>query len=254
MDKQKIRLAYVLNVEVVVERRADLIQLLRRQTENIRFVELRRAATLPVERLGEAVVRSDLGFSVRVPHGWSIRYTKDGLILQQMDYLLRQPIPVVQIAVLDQSPLTTSREVAETYSAVEKENATKQGLEVEVAKAGEEKTIDGEQAYQFIMHERVGIPQPGMDTTPLTVTLRAAVRLIKEGKAAKAYLVRGVHYGKDPVAANAVVEKIVSGFKFVPFEEPATATAPAATAPAPATPATGAAEDKKPEALKDILP
>ena len=229
LTSPKICMAYVLNVEVQATHQHQLTAIFGAVANLIKPIALQQAATLPVEKLGQPMEDARYGYSVRLPHGWFLTPLKQGIFLAQGDFVLGKPIPAVQIVVQEVPPLTTGREYAQKYVEMERQDAQNTQLAVKTVSEGV-KQLAGLEGYQIVLAESLANPAPGQEgTKPVTVVLRAACQSVDQNRS-KCFGMRLVHYGADPKAAEAMMDKITSGYVLL---APATATGPATAPSAP---------------------
>ncbi len=233
MEDPKLRLAYVLNIEVATSHRQGLVQLLGEMTKGIKMIPLRRPATLPVERFGQLVQSRERGFSISVPHGWHANMAKEGLMMGQVDYVLGRMTPVMRVIVEDVGPVTTARERADQLLKAEMDYAQKGGAPMNVISVDTAK-LDDTVGHQMLATQTIP-PRGEKEGTPQVVIWRLVCRDNEDKKTRMSYLLRLTCNGDDTKAGEEIMEKLAGEFRFVSASQPA--TLPAAqpeTAPAPA--------------------
>jgi hypothetical protein len=124
IDSPKLRIAYLLSVEVAKSYQPQLTALLRQVSNSIRMTPVRQTSSLPVEQLDKPLEDKRLGYSLRPPRGWFVRPVQDGLVMGMADYVLNLPAPTLRASVQGGLPLlTSSNECAQKLAMMEKELA-----------------------------------------------------------------------------------------------------------------------------------
>ena len=259
----RVWICYVLTVEAVAGKDADLLQVLGETIKTVALISLRHPAAMPVERLGRAVKDYRRGYSVRPPLGWYSAVTLVGVEMGRIDYLLGGMLmPAAQMVVAKVPPALTAEACAKDALQLAVEAATENGMVPTVISQGPAKLglTDG---YQFVLRQAARAapatapadkpaapeaplappvlivqrticasppPRPAPSTRPTQPASRPAARPAGRFSYSLVLITQGV----KPAAAVAMVEKIAPGFELFPPDEPPPATAPA-TRPEPAT-------------------
>jgi hypothetical protein len=231
IESPKIRIGYILNVEVSTSYLSDLVKILDAVAKSVKLIELRQAAKLPVEQLGPRVTFPQYGFTIQAPHGWFAMPTREGLLMGLGDFVFNQPIPVLYIIVQDKLPLlTTAREYARKALEQDRQEAEKRKMIMEGVSEGPAK-LGGLEGYQLILYHGPAEQQEEQKNPPVTVVFRVVCQPSEKDQTSRSYFTRLVYFGKDAEAADAMLEKIVGSFEFVAPDAAPTPTTTPATSP-----------------------
>ena len=84
------RICYILNVEAVADRKADVLPELGEVTKTVRLLPMQRPIDVKPIVLGKPVVSRNGLYSLRIPLGWFTEAGANGLAMGQMDYIAGQ--------------------------------------------------------------------------------------------------------------------------------------------------------------------
>ncbi|MGB2820681.1 MAG: hypothetical protein WBF17_06840 [Phycisphaerae bacterium] len=247
----KIRICYLLTVECLLERQAQLLPTLGAVIKSVELTSVRHPdVSAPLEP-GEPVQDFELGYSIRQPRRWYAVKSAIGTEMGQVDYLLGgEPMPSARLLVRPVSGEgTTSEAVAKQCLNVARTVAVKRKQTCDVTSEGPA-SLAGLPAWQFVLlHSSKKQPAlPGGTNSPESVAIvqRTVCVAAGEGKPSKAYMLTLTARGEDAKAAEALMTALAGGFSLIgPATQPATApTTKPTTRPAAKPPATAPATRK----------
>jgi len=227
----KTRICYLLTVECLLERQAQLLPTLGAVIRSIELTSVRHPDLSAAAVLGEPIHDFELGCSIRQPRGWYADQSDVGTEMGQVDYLLGGvPMPSVQLlARAVAGAAATSEACAKKCLSVARTVAVERKQTCEVISEGPA-SLAGLPAYQFVLvHSSKGRPPlPASKTSPRSVAIvqRTVCAAGSGGKPAKAYMLTLTARGEDAKAAEALLGAIAKGFSLTgPASQPTTAPA-----------------------------
>ena len=251
VKKGKVRICYLLTVEAVAEQQNAMLQVFRDLMKGVKLTAVQHSSSLAVEDLGGAVEIIPLAFSIRVPEVWHWGQAPLGVQLARTDYLRGGiPNPVVDVIAADVPADANARDFARRCIQDYTKAAAAKNAAAKVLSEGPAR-LDGVEGYQFVFQETPSKPAPAIgeaeaDPPELKVQRMICVPGGKDGRGRTDALILTV-LGSDAKSAEAMMDKIASGFKVLQ------ATTGPATGPA-TTPATGGATRASPAPASSAAP
>ncbi len=260
LDQPKMRLCYVLTVETLAERKAEVLPTLGEVVKTVRLMELRHPAQIAIGPMGAAMKDPQGRWSIRPPMGWYASVTPAGATMAQTDYLQGQePALIAYLVATTTAATSADQQMDQCLNSLEK-TATQRGLAGRLVSRKNLK-LAGRDACQIVFEQS---PKPPPATEPLSspetaaatqTSTQAATQAAAEapqpvvivqrnlclfaGVAGKSecFLLVLVAQGAAPNSAEAMMDKIAEGFELLtPAAAASPQTAPALqTAPAPQT-------------------
>ncbi len=234
----KARICYLLTVECLLERQAQLLPTLGAVIKSIELTSVRHPDVSAGAEPGEAIRNFKLGYSIRQPRRWYAVKSDVGTEMGQVDYLLGGvPMPSVQLLARGvPAGAATSEACAKKCLSVARSVAVERKQTCEVISEGPAK-LAGLPAYQFVLihssKPRPPLPGGTKSLESVVIVQRTVCVAGSGGKSPKAYMLTLTARGEDAKAAEALLAAIAGGFSLTgPATQPATApTTQPATAP-----------------------
>ena len=149
------RLQYVITVEAIADRKAEVLPALGEVVKSIRLLTVVRPIDIPLKASGRIVEGPGGTYALPVPHGWFAQTSEAGVSLAQTDYVRGgEPALSACVLVADASPGETLQQHAEQCIAAAKRNASEEGMETEVLSDGPSK-LGSAEAHQLVFEERL---------------------------------------------------------------------------------------------------
>ena len=251
----KTRICYLLTVECLLERQAQLLPTLGAVIKSIELTSVRHPDISAAAEPGEAIRDFELGYSIRQPRRWYAVKSDVGTEMGQVDYLLGGvPMPSAQLLARSVPGGTaTSEACAKKCLSIARSVAVERKQTCEVISEGPAK-LAGLPAYQFVLihssKPRPPLPGGTKSLESVVIVQRTVCVAGSGGKSPRAYMLTLTARGEDAKAAEALLAAISDGFSLTgPATQPATApTTKPTTRPAARPPATAPATRKAGEA------
>jgi hypothetical protein len=251
LDQPRMRLCYVLTVEALAERKADVLPTLGEVVKTVRLTALRHPAQIAIGPLGAAIKDPQGRWSIRPPLGWYASVAPAGATMAQTDYLLGQEPALIAYMVATTTDATSAeQQMNQCLDALEK-TATQRELQGRLVSRKNLK-LAGRDACQIVFEQ---LPKPSPATAsrmspeteaatqantqaatqaapvdaPQPVVIVQRNLCLPAGAAGKSdsFLLVLVAQGATARSAEAMMDKIAEGFELpTPDAAPAPQTAP----------------------------
>jgi hypothetical protein len=148
------RLQYVITVEAIADRKAEVLPVLGEVVKSVRLLTVVRPIDIPLKTSGRVVEGPGGTYALPVPHGWFAQTSEAGVSMAQTDYTLGGEPALSACVLIADDPLgETLQQHAQQCVTAAKRNAAEEGMETEVLSDGPAKLGNAE-AHQLVFEER----------------------------------------------------------------------------------------------------
>lgn len=209
----KLRLCYVLTVEMAPARQASMQPMLSDIARSVQLTPIRRPIDQPVKELDAPIKDYRLGYSISVPRFWHYGTTPNGAEVSQTDYVLGGlPMPVLRVIVSDAGNLPSAEEVAKRAIDELRNSARANDEDVKVI-SQKAVTMAGLDGWQIALEQRADTGDATADErAPATIVQRTIIAQGTRGSLLKVYSLRLYCQVPRMAVAEEMMEKIASGF------------------------------------------
>ena len=209
----KLRLCYVLTVEMALARQAAMQAMLSDIARSVQLTPISRPIDQPVKELDAPIKDYRLGYSISVPRFWHYSTTPNGAEVSQTDYVLGGlPMPVLRVLVTDAGNLPTAEEVAKRAIDELRNSARANDEDVKVI-SQKAVRMAGLGGWQVVLEQRGDTGDAAADErAPATIIQRTIIAQGTRGSLLKVYSLRLYCQVPATAVAEEMMEKIAGGF------------------------------------------
>jgi len=210
-----LRIGYNLLVRTTRKNMLEMIGVINGVSNSTELIELARPIDLPIE-LSKHSIRDIQGeYTVRIPNGWTAYHDQDGVVLEQIDYLIGGVAsPSVNVISLGVPEGMTAKACGESALAFA---AEKRGHKVKILEQGPA-TIGQQDGYQFVVEKRLPLEseegEPKKFGDPFIRISRMLAGPVVDGRKTY-YVIMLTLYDCDMKRGESIMDKLADGFMLV---------------------------------------